>query len=145
MARWKRTDPMRFDRAPILIRNDGTSDVPRLKEFVAGVNRSSWAAKFGSKFRSRKEALPPGIAGELVAAWDRILSASGDGAIAKVYFETMPFPPPSPDLNRRAKYEELLRRAGGSAPKSPCPPSTGPRKPSGGQGCQPKKSGRPGC
>jgi hypothetical protein len=116
-ARWKAVKPLRFDHAPILIRNDGTSDVPRVREFVESVNRPSWASRFGSRFRSRKEPLPPGIAEEIIAAWERARQLGGEVAIAKVYFETMPHAPPSPDIDRKAKYEELRGKALGVAPK----------------------------
>jgi hypothetical protein len=145
VARWKAVKPLRFEHAPILISNDGTSHVPRLQEFVASVNRLTWASKFGSRFRARKEPLPPGIAEQIIPAWEGALASGGEAAIARIYFETMPHPPPSPDLDRRAKYEELLRRAGGAVPKSPCPPSAGPKRASGGPGCPPKKNGRSRC
>jgi hypothetical protein len=145
VARWKPTTALRFDRAPILISNDGSSDVPRLQEFVASVNRPTWASKFGSRFRARKEPLPPGIAEQIIDAWEHARASGGEAAIARIYFETMPHPPPSPDRDRRAKYEELLRKAGGAVPKSPCSPSGGRKKPTRGPGCPPKQNGRSRC
>jgi hypothetical protein len=146
-ARWKAVMPLRFDHAPILIQHDGKSDVPRLRDHIASANCPTWARKFGSSFRSRKKPLEPGIAQELFEAWERARERGGDAAVAKIYFGTMPHKPPSPDLDRKAKYEELRRKALGESPKSPCPGGPGsPKGPCGeGAGGAKKPPGRSRC
>ena len=62
--------PFKYANAPVLIANDGTSDVPALEKMVLGTNRSTLEAKFSSCFRARKESIPPDIADQLVEAYE---------------------------------------------------------------------------
>ena len=90
-----------------------------LLEFVEDTNRSTPVGKFSSRFRSRKEPLPPQIADEILSIWD---SSARNAARSASYVEALPYPPNRP-LNardRRERFQELMGRTA-SKPPGPCP------------------------
>ena len=57
--------PIPFEQAPILIDNNSNTDFPSLKEFLAGVNRTTLCGAAASRLRARKLPLDPCIANEI--------------------------------------------------------------------------------
>jgi hypothetical protein len=104
--------PLRYETAPLLIDNDGASDVDGMREFLDGVNRNTWREKFSSSFRTRKQPLDAGLAASLVGAWDRAIA---DGAQrAETYWEALPYwDPEAVDRDRHGTHQALLMRARG--------------------------------
>ena len=110
-ARWKPgAMPLAYAASPLLIDNDGNSDVAGMPALIARVQRETPVAQFASAFRSRKRALGPAVARQVLAAWNRATKRSQR---AKAYWEALPSEPAEVDLERRATYEELLRKARG--------------------------------
>jgi len=117
-ARWSPArKPLRYDEGVLLIDNDGRTDVRRLRLMLDDVRRDTWVAQFSSRFRSRARPLPPMVADEVVAAWERRVTDGGPRARARHYWDALPFPPPSPDRNREATRARLLAEARDSGPR----------------------------
>jgi hypothetical protein len=91
VARWAPAEmPLRFKEAPVLVENRPTARNTALLEFVKNTNRSTPVGKFSSRFRSRKEPLPPVIAGEIVTVWN---SSARNAARSESYVEALPTRP----------------------------------------------------
>lgn len=104
--------PLRYETAPLLIDNDGTSDVDGMREFLDGVNRSTWRERFSSSFRTRKQPLDAALAASLVRAWDRAIEDSAQ--CAEAYWEALPYwDPEAVDRDRHGTHQTLLMRARG--------------------------------
>src|ERR1700722_3402792 len=57
-VKWKSAKkPFRYDKAPNLVSNDGTSDFPLLKQKLRGTNRKTLMGAFSSRYRSRSKEL----------------------------------------------------------------------------------------
>jgi hypothetical protein len=113
-ARWPAGVPMfRFDAAPVLVDNAGGSAVPRLRDELRGVNRSTWAARLSSAFRSRRRPLPMAVSRQLIRVWDRAVQCASAAAFAERYTDTMPRKPNDPRDDRRAMLAALRREARG--------------------------------
>ena len=107
--------PLRYDTAPTLIDNDGSSDVEGMREFLAEVNRSTWEAKFSSSFRTRKQPLDPAMAAGLVRAWERAFDSGAERAEA--YWEALPYwEDDVVDRDRHGTHQKWLKRARGEEP-----------------------------
>jgi hypothetical protein len=66
-AKWTPAEmPLTYASAPTLVNNLEASDVPLLMEMLSGVRRGSPVARFASKFRSRREPLPPSVAEQVM-------------------------------------------------------------------------------
>lgn len=115
-AFWSPGDmPLRYDTAPILIDNDGSSDVEGMRELLADVNRTTWEAKFSSSFRTRKQPLDPALAADLVRAWDSAFDRGAERAEA--YWEALPYwEEDVVDRDRHGTHQKWLRRARGEDP-----------------------------
>lgn len=110
-ARWTPgAMPLPYAASPLLIDNAGDSDVPGLAPLIKDVLRETPVAKFASAFRSRKRALDPAVTRQVVAVWTRATQRSRR---AEAYWEALPWQPASIDLDRRATYDLLLRKARG--------------------------------
>jgi hypothetical protein len=118
-AKWSPAEmPLTYASAPTLVNNLGYSDVPLLTNMLGGVRRSSPVARFASKFRSRREALPPPIGEQVVTVYERTRSDGSSIYIARSYVDALPYIPPRVDDDREATYHRLLRNsaiAGGFA------------------------------
>jgi hypothetical protein len=111
-AKWSPPEmPFTYSSAPILVNNLGASDVPLLMEMLIGVRRGSNVARFASKFRSTRQPLPPSVAKQVIAVYERQRSNGGSGSIARSYVDALPCAPPRVDHNRKATYQQLLERA----------------------------------
>ena len=105
--------PLRYAAGILLVDNKGETELPAIKEMLLGVQRSSWAARFSSAFRSRSTPLPDDAADELIRAWDRRI-ASGARNRCRRYWDALPHLPNKPDTARAATYERYLARAQGA-------------------------------
>lgn len=114
--RWSpRRMPMKYASAPLLIDNDGHSDFLCLMPLLRTVNRTTWQARFSSRFRSRRQPLPDHIAAAIAQGYDAHRARSARSAIATRYHEAMDIPPPCIDENRRKTYQSLS----GASPDGP--------------------------
>jgi hypothetical protein len=115
--------PLRYPEAPLLIDNDGTSDVAGLSDLMSRVDRSTWVSRFSSAFRSRKKPLPLKVASNLVDVWERAYQRAR--ARAQFYWQALPYVPAVLDQDRRTTYERLLKLARGvEAPRPVCRPAS---------------------
>jgi hypothetical protein len=115
--------PFRYERAPMLIDNNGNTDFKLLKSSFKKVLRSSWVAKFSSKFRSRREVLENAQARELIQGYESHRSKCGQKSIANNYVEALPMPiGPASHAEREEKYEKYCEEAGRpvATEKFPC-------------------------
>ena len=100
--------PLTYARSPVLIDNDGHSDVAGLTELVSHVQRESPVAQFASAFRTRKRPLDADVAARLIETWT---DAATRLPRSSKYWEALPCSPAQPDLHRRATYDRLRREA----------------------------------
>ena len=107
--------PFRYDRAPLLIDNEGNTDFPLFKRTLVA-DRNTWCQTFSSLFRTRRRPLPNTVARELIETCERLMSTAEEAAFARIYAETMPTPPNTVDPDRKGTYERLLKRASGKRP-----------------------------
>jgi hypothetical protein len=108
-AKWSRKNkPLKYNQAPLLVRNDGRSDFPLLRHSIASANCYSWEAKFSSKFRSRRMPLDTSIAAEIVRVFDQQVASDNPDLFISTYIDALPYPPPKIDHNRRQTYNSLL-------------------------------------
>ncbi len=114
--------PLRFCGAPLLVDNEGNSDVPLLRASIQEGKRSTWVSRFASAFRSRTRPLERHIAQELVSAWDRWVASE---ARARFCWEALPYPPPVRDDDRERTRADLLSAAEPDVPH-PEPPISSP-------------------
>lgn len=86
---WKR--PFRYEKAPFLVDKSGETDFPRLKPYFGNVNRSTWAGKFGSRFRSCVEPLlgDGDDAKEIEKKFDKRFRAAKPYMIARSYLDAI--------------------------------------------------------
>lgn len=117
--------PFRYGDAPVLARNDGYSDFPRLLQSLGNVNRSTLVAKFTSAFRSRRKPLGVSIAEEIVSQYNRLRDLAKPDAIAVNYTDALPFPPNKPDLDRAGWLSTLRARGEGRKLEIGVPRSSG--------------------
>lgn len=119
--RWEPVEmPFRYDAAPLLIDAEGNSDFPKLRHMIRTADRTTWPARFSSKFRSRRSPLRTDVAAELHQAYQRLRMAAPPSAIASGYEEAMPYSPPIVDRDRQRTYKRLLNAAGGNRRRSSC-------------------------
>ena len=110
--RWSSVEmPFRYAAAPLLVSNDGASDVPSLKRLIADVDRGTWEARLSSKFRTRRQPLPGLVATELARVYERRRAAASDDEIAQGYEDALPRHPPCVDSNRARTYAGLSGRS----------------------------------
>ncbi|MEQ1735468.1 MAG: hypothetical protein ABL886_03440 [Rhodoglobus sp.] len=109
--------PLRYDTAPVLIDNDGSSDVGGMCELLASVNRNTWREKFSSSFRTRKQPLDAPIAAAVERAWERAVERGAERA--EQYWEALPYWDPSVvDRDRHGTHQHLLNAARGETPRA---------------------------
>lgn len=106
-ATWSPAEmPLRYESAPTLVNNSGSSDVPTLIDMISEVRRWSPVAKFASKFRSRRRPLPEHVARELLGVYHYF--RRDDARVAESYVDALPYTPPRIDKGREATYRRLL-------------------------------------
>jgi len=100
--------PFKYSEAPLLIRNNGESDFPLLRQYVEQANCPSWESKFSCKFRARRKMLEPRIVEELLGEYERSVAEKKSSSFARTYIDALPYPPPLIDRNRKQTYMGLL-------------------------------------
>lgn len=113
----RRVKPFRYEKAPLLIDNNGETDVPQLSKWVKPNGRPTWMAQFSSHFRTRRRELEPDVAAGLVDAYDRAVRSARRNDFAADYAETMAEAPPAKDTQREQTYNALLRKQGVASPE----------------------------
>jgi hypothetical protein len=107
--------PFCYDTAPVLIDNDGSSDVDGMRELLTSVNRNTWREKFSSSFRTRKQPVDAALAGSVVRAWERAVERGAE--CAEVYWEALPhWDEDFVDRDRPSTHRKLLKAARGEDP-----------------------------
>lgn len=118
-AKWKPAGkPFRYSVAPILVANNLQSDFKKLEKASANGRRGSLEAQFSSNFRSRKEPLTDEIAEDVVRMYNKKRDVAQAASLATSYVDALPWPPPAPERNRKAKYQELLDEANNKKSKT---------------------------
>jgi hypothetical protein len=108
-AKWSPGEmPLSYDSAPMLVDNLGFSDIPKLLDIIGSVRRGSPVAQFASRFRSRREPLPPAVAEQVIAVYEHERS---NGAVAQSYVDALPCVPCRVDNDRKGTYHRLLRNS----------------------------------
>lgn len=108
-ARWKPWKmPFKYAEAPVLVWNHGRSDFRMVRKFARECRCPTDESGLSSKFRSRKEPLPPELAREVVEEYERLRASSPDSAIASTYDEALPRVTKA-DRNRERTYRCLIR------------------------------------
>lgn len=102
------TMPLKYARAPLLINNEGESDFPLLRKFLAHTRRPSWESKFASRFRSRREPVEKDVSKEIIEVFERLSILDRPELFASTYVDALPYPPPKIDHNRQQTYLRLL-------------------------------------
>ena len=110
-AKWlPATWPFKYNQAPLLVKNSGESDFPKLKGLIESANCPSWEAKFSSKFRARGKPLDKGTADEVIRVFEQQTASDRFNLYASTYVEALPYPPPNIDKNRQQTYLQLLSK-----------------------------------
>lgn len=107
-AAWEPFDmPLCYESAPTLVSNTNDSDVPALVRMISGVQRDTPVARFASKFRSRRQALPDDVGDELLRVYAEFRKKGA--AVATGYEDALPYTPPKVDRDRGGTYRRLLQ------------------------------------
>lgn len=114
-ARWSPAAmPLNYRSAPLVVNNQGNSEIPLLALQCRGILRSTPVARFASAFRSRRTPVA-GEAGAAIIACYR--SHRTPGRIAKTYSDAMPYPPSVVELDRAERYQSIRKTRQTSARK----------------------------
>lgn len=101
--------PLAYGAAPLVVDNEGRSDVPGLAALTAAVRRTTPVARFASAFRSRRLPVAGVDGAELLSTYLRF--REGGAQVASRYYDAMPYRPPMLVADREARYEFLKARA----------------------------------
>lgn len=109
-AKWKPIKmPFKYEKAPLLIDNDGLTNFPKLKKFIKNTNRSTWLGKFSSRFRSRRTPVESELADEIVDIFQQKVGIAASNIFANNYEDALPYNPPKIDHNRKQTYSLLVK------------------------------------
>jgi hypothetical protein len=95
--------PLTYATAPIVVDNQGRSDVPLLGEMSHGGRRSTPVGRFASAFRSRRQPLAGEVGVQVLSTYQQF--RHGAGEVAKRYDQAMPHSPPRIEQDRASRYE----------------------------------------
>ncbi len=108
-ARWAPAEmPFKYAHAPVLVCNDGRSDFPLIEKLAASTANPTLEAGLCSRLRSRAKALEPELGKQVMAVYRKKRARTAPSAIAVTYEETLPYPPPKIDRNRKATYDRYV-------------------------------------
>jgi hypothetical protein len=66
-VRWDKTySPLPYEKAPLLVNNEGRTSFPNVMDILRNTNRSTFCGAAGSRFRGRTTPLDAGLANELM-------------------------------------------------------------------------------
>lgn len=127
-ARWPSGRmPLAYRSAPLVIDNDGKSNIKLLALETRGINRSTPVARFASAFRSRRNPVAGEVGAAIIACYRRYYTQE---RVAESYVDAMPRPPAMIEDNRKRRYEQLLKeRRSLSTNGRRCKPSMKVKKP----------------
>jgi len=118
--------PFRYDSAPVLVANHGEK-IRGMEKALSGVSRSTYEARFSSRFRTRSTPLNddfPELAEQIAAQFEpAYATAKRNGTLAKTYDQALPWAIKNPDREREHTYNEKLDKCGGVLAKEvrhPC-------------------------
>jgi len=131
-------NPFRYGNAPILVRNKGGSQFPKLAATIKTAGRTTVEGQFASNFRGKTSCIADGLARELIRIYARKRKEAQRSEIARFYEDALPWRPPLVDRNRDQTYTQHLTEAGGPRPRSGCGSRRRP-----GSGAPKKGRGRP--
>ena len=107
-ALWNSEDlSLKYESAPLIVNNQGESDIPGFLELLEFVNRSTNVSKFASKFRSRREPLNNSLASTAIQVFNHF--RSNTSTTIGSYTDALPYLPPKVDTDRIGTYESLKR------------------------------------
>ena len=106
--------PFKYAEAPILVRNDGTSDFPSVERFAHDTECPTVESGLPSRLRSRASPLSVAMAKQIVAVYERQRREKPRSAIASVYYEALPYVT-KVDHHRERTYRRLLRELSAEA------------------------------
>ena len=116
-VRWSPTEmPLAYAAAPLVVDNQGRSDVPELAQMTGRVRRSTPVARFASAFRTQRTPLAGVVGAQVLATYQRF--RDGGAQKATHYYSAMPYPPPLIVSDRKARYERLKRQAEAAGAKA---------------------------
>jgi len=98
--------PFKYSEAPILVASDGRSDFSLVKSFANRANRSTLEGCFSSRIRALSRPLASDMAKQVITVYKRFRNQSRRSAIAKFYFEALPYVAEI-DHHRRKTYNRL--------------------------------------
>lgn len=99
--------PFKYSTAPLLINNQGQTDFPLLKSFLADAKSPTPVSKFSSLFRSRRRPLESDFAQQICEVFSNRLQCSNMVDLAEHYWQALPFGPPCKDQNRRTTLDNF--------------------------------------
>jgi hypothetical protein len=104
-AKWPAVKFLRYKEAPILVWNNGPSDVKSVKKFASGTRWGKEKVESGlsSKVRSRARPLEPELANEVIAVYERMREAAPRSAFVSRKI----------DRDRKATYERYTSELAG--------------------------------
>jgi len=103
-ARWAPAEmPFKYKEAPMLVSNDGRSDFSLVKQFAMQAHGRTLEGRFCSMIRSSAESMESKLAHDVVKVYEALRAKASPSAVASHYCEAMPWPPPNPDRNRKAR------------------------------------------
>jgi len=108
-----RSMPFRYEKAPILVSNDGHSDFPLIERMVSRARSATLEGGLASLFRSRAQPLPFELASEVIKVYDGLRARAPRSALASNYADALPWAPPRIDQDREATYLLLVAQLQG--------------------------------
>lgn len=119
-VRWRPARTFRYERAPLVVDNEGRSQFPFLLKEFADRDRTTLAGCFSSAFRTRRHPLPTQVGDALARRWERYVSNAPRDSFIRTYEQALPFEPPLVDGNRDRTYRMALRHADGATGRKAC-------------------------
>lgn len=103
--------PLTYATAPVVVDNDGRSDITLLAEMTRRVMRPTAVSRFSSAFRSRRDAVAGEVGAHVLSVYEQFRLVS---EVAKTYVQAMPYAPPKIEQDRVARYQNLLAQKRGA-------------------------------
>jgi hypothetical protein len=100
--------PLTYATAPIVVDNQGRSDVRLLAEMARGVGRSTPVGRFASAFRSCRRPLAGEVGAQVLSTYQQFREGVAEVAIS--YDQAMPYSPPRIERDRASRYEWIRSR-----------------------------------
>jgi hypothetical protein len=99
--------PFKYNTAPTIVKNGSQSNFNYIVDLVKDCNRTTDEGKFASAFRSKTSPLDKKVADKLLRDFEKLYKKAKPEDIISNYTETLPWPPPLPDKNRKKTYNQF--------------------------------------